>query len=148
MKQAEIVAPSCFEVSDRSTIEEVAEQPIKFVSPGAFFCAAKFFGPSHNDVSNDDESNDENRATTTRGTTRMRPEFGFLLTLRVVVSRERPFAAGDVWRGVLTSCQQSGFHLDRSYRYFPVDLSIDSVVKDRLNVTFVTHFDHSFYELV
>ena len=57
-----------------------------------------------------------------------------------------PFLAGEVWRGMLTSCQQSGYHLKRSYRYFPVDLSVESV-EPELVVRFVTHFDHSFYEL-
>lgn len=59
----------------------------------------------------------------------------------------RAFSAGDVWRGVLTSCHQLEVHLQRSYRYYPVDLSIDKVVGDEVTATFVTHGDHSFYEL-
>lgn len=63
--------------------------------------------------------------------------------------RERPFRSGDVWRGTLTSCHQNGQHLHRKFRYFPVDLSIDDVDPDSgaVTVTFVTHSDHSFYEL-
>ncbi|KAJ8605695.1 hypothetical protein CTAYLR_010144 [Chrysophaeum taylorii] len=63
--------------------------------------------------------------------------------------QERPFRANDVWRGTLTSCHQNQYHLRRNYRYFPVDLSIDHVdlATGAITATFVTHLDHSFYEL-
>lgn len=46
-------------------------------------------------------------------------------------------------------CHQIDHHLKRVYRYFPVDVSIDhvDVSTGAITVTFVTHFDHSFYEL-
>mmetsp|Transcript_12212 Transcript_12212/g.49171 ORF Transcript_12212/g.49171 Transcript_12212/m.49171 type:complete len:444 (-) Transcript_12212:124-1455(-) len=77
-------------------------------------------------------------------------EPGGAARLRGVSARtERPFAPNDVWRGLLTSCHQTEFHLSRSRRYFPVDLSIDTIdlATGAMTVTFVTHFDHSFYEL-
>lgn len=59
------------------------------------------------------------------------------------------FIPGDVWRGTLTSCQQTLLHeKNRRLRYFPIELSIDHVSpSNEITATFVTHFDDSFYEM-
>mmetsp|Transcript_5760 Transcript_5760/g.18268 ORF Transcript_5760/g.18268 Transcript_5760/m.18268 type:complete len:218 (+) Transcript_5760:83-736(+) len=58
-----------------------------------------------------------------------------------------PFVTSDLWRGFLTSCHQTDVHVEREYRYYPVELTIDAVVGTKVTATFVTHADHSFYEL-
>ena len=65
------------------------------------------------------------------------------------VRRDQAFIAGDVWRGTLTSCHQNSKHLERRWRYFPVEVSIDRAdpASGEVVATFVTHADHSFYEL-
>ena len=50
---------------------------------------------------------------------------------------------------MLTSCHQTEYHKARRFKYFPIELSIDKfdAASGEVTCTFVTHVDHSFYEL-